>query len=230
MGASPRLAGVGRAPGALQGWQAQAPARTGMRSAEADRSRASGGGDGQASGPAAGSRQPATPRSSRGAPGGSAPGARASRPGKAARAAPWAAARGVGWGRAEHPLPPRTLGPSLEGTWRDAGRKRGTGEDATGRGQGWRPAGDGGAEGRAGRRRRAAFPPTPLCTPPLTSRGPSSPTTGQALGPTACPGHAAFQTSFPPYLPIPRRAVGGEARELGGAGRGAAGRSWNRPR
>ena len=39
-------------------------------------------------------------------------------------------------------------------------------------------------------------------------------------GPTARPGRATFQTSFPPYLLIQRCTVGGEAHKLGWARRG----------
>ena len=101
-------------------------------------------------------------------------------------------------------------------------RKRDTGDDTTGRGarvapgRGWRR---GGAGGKAEESRLSHPTPTLLAAPhPLPPERP--------LGPTARPGRAAFQTSFPPYLPIPRRTLGGEAHEAGterrgrGAGRG----------
>ena len=82
-----------------------------------------------------------------------------------------AGAKAVGWGggalRTHSPAPnPRTQ-PQRNVAGRSGGR--GTPETTPpGAGQGWRPAGDGGAEGRAGRRRRAAFPTRPLlCSRPL---------------------------------------------------------------
>ena len=146
----------------------------------------------------------------RSAPCGRRPGGRQSWP------APRAKARGVGSGRAKHPLPPpATLGPNLEGMWRGGRAEEGhriRRHPEWGPGRGWRR---GEAGGKVERSRLSH--PTPLCTPPLTfSHGSSSPTSGKATGPTARPGCAAFQRSFSPFLPIPRR----KAQEPGGEGRG----------
>ena len=121
----------------------------------------------------------------------------------------------MGWGRAEHPLPrPGPSDPTSKERGREVGRKRDTGDDATGRGarvasgRGWRRGGVGGKAEES----RLSHPTPTLHAAPTFSRGPSSPTTGKATGPTARRGRAVFQASFPPYLPIARRTVGGEAR------------------
>ncbi|XP_045021098.1 basic salivary proline-rich protein 2-like [Bubalus bubalis] len=110
------------------------------------------------------------------------------------------------------PLPPKPPA-QPRGTWRGSRAGRGTPETtppSAGQGGGAPPAGDGGAEGPAGRGeqdgREPPFPPDlRLSTPPPTfSRGSSSWNTREATGPDR-PGRGAFQTSFPPSVPVPRR-------------------------
>ena len=66
------------------------------------------------------------------------------------------------------------------------------------------------------------FPPDPHYArrPPPSRVAPHPLPLEKPPGPTARPGRATFQTSFPPYLLIQRCTVGGEAHKLGWARRG----------
>ncbi|XP_043315810.1 basic salivary proline-rich protein 3-like [Cervus canadensis] len=172
---------------------------SGRRPAEANRSRASSGTRRAGKRPSDGKPPSVTPHSPRDATGGFAPcglwlGGRQPWP------APRAKARAVGWGGAEHLPPTPTLGPNLEGTWRGGRaeeghrrrrhRARGKGGGAPGRG--WR----GGREGEG----EPPFPPDPHSArrPPPSGAAPHPLPPEMPPDPTARPGRAAFQTSFPP--------------------------------
>ena len=135
--------------------------------------------------------------------------------------APGAKARGVRWGRAEHPLPrPKPSDPTSKERGGEVGQKRDTGDDATRRGarvvprREWKGGREGGIE--------PPFPPDPYSAhcPPPSCVAPQPLPPERPLGPTTHPGRTTFQTSFPPYLPIRRHTIGGEAHEPGWGGVG----------
>ena len=133
--------------------------------------------------------------------------------------------QGLGWGGGALSTPSLAQNPRTQPRRNVAGRSGGRGTPEMtplGAGQRWRPAGDGGAEGRTGRWRRAALPTRPhLCTPPPAfSRGPSSPTTGQATGPDGLPGPRCLPDVFSSLPSHPGHTVGGDAHHPGGVRRG----------
>lgn len=139
---------------------------------------------------------------------------------KAVVAGTRAKARGVGRGRAEHPLPcPKPSDPTSKERGGEVGQKRDTGDAATGCGARVAPGREWWGR-QEGKESHLSHPTPTLHTDPTFSRGPSTPTTGKATGPHTRPGCTAFQTSFPPYLPIQCRMVGAEAHkpEWGGVG------------
>ncbi|XP_024851801.1 basic salivary proline-rich protein 4-like [Bos taurus] len=213
--------GLGASPEARRAWGGAWRPRGRPRAAD-DRLRQTSpgpaaGGDGQASGPAAGSRHPSgrtaletRPEDPRREVRGRGEGSRGRRHGQ----------RRVGWGGGALSTPSPAPNPQTQPQRNVAGRsgRRGTLETPPpGAGQGWRPAGDGGAGGKAEESRLSHPTPTLHAAPHLLAR-PLIPyhRKGHWARPPAR-GAPPSRRLFPPYLPIPRRTVGGEADEPGGA-------------
>ncbi|CAN0261075.1 unnamed protein product, partial [Rangifer tarandus platyrhynchus] len=147
--------------------------------------------------------------------------------GKAVWPAPRAKALGVGWGGGALSTSPRPQ-PSDPTSRELAGRSGGRGTPETtpprGAGLGWRGARPGMEVRRGGREGggEAPFPPDSHSArrPPPSCAAPHPLPPERPTDPTARPGRAAFQRSFPPFLPIPRRTGGGEAHDPGETRRG----------
>ena len=130
----------------------------------------------------------------------------------------------MGWGRAEHPLPrPEPSDPTSKERGGEVGRKRDTGDDATGRGarvvpgRGWRR---GGAGGKAEESRLSHPTPTLHAAPHLLAR-PLIPyhRKGHWARPPARGAPPSRRLSLPTF---PSRAARLEERLTSRAGRGEA--------